>query len=270
MLLLACGGILSLLNVPVASSAANSIDVKHIAQAAPIDPQSPLWAQAKESEIPLSAQQIYQPGGGGSTRQVKVRALEDGQTFSVRVSWADSTRNDEVGPVPSDMAAVQLPIDPAALPYQCMGQSSSRVNIWQWKAALEKQSRDSGGAVDLDSEGVRNLTSNGICRAVDTPGMQPSARSYWDGAEWHVVFQRAMAKGDYGTAPLQPGGTTSVAFAVWNGAMGETRGMKSVSTWNTLAFEQAQQGSATGLVSLGAVVIISVALIAYAMRRLAD
>ena len=41
--------------------------------------------------------------------------------------------------VPSDSAAIQLPSTLLTLPYQCMGQSTNRVNIWQWKAALEKK-----------------------------------------------------------------------------------------------------------------------------------
>ena len=73
--------------------------------------------------------------------EVRVRALEDGQNFAIMVSWDDDTKNDTVGPVPSDAGAIQLPIDPQHLPYQCMGQSNSRVNIWQWKAALEKAGR---------------------------------------------------------------------------------------------------------------------------------
>src|SRR5262245_53674348 len=62
--LLLVGGTLGFLNVPLASSAANTINVKHIGQAVPLDPRSPLWDQAQEATIPLSSQQIYQPGGG--------------------------------------------------------------------------------------------------------------------------------------------------------------------------------------------------------------
>src|SRR3712207_137821 len=77
---MAFGAALSVFNAPLASSAANSIEVLHSEEAVPMDPEAELWNRAKEVEIPLSSQQIYQPGGG-STRLVRVRAIEDGQAI---------------------------------------------------------------------------------------------------------------------------------------------------------------------------------------------
>lgn len=266
-LLVSLGLTMGVLNVPLASSAANSLEVFHSTAAAPTDPQSPLWDSAKELQVPLSAQQMQQPGGG-TTRQVMVRAIEDGLTFSVRISWDDATKNDSVGSVPSDAAALQLPIDPLHVPYQCMGQTNSRVNIWQWKAALERQGVENN-AIEVESAGVRNLTSNGICKAVDTPGILPKVKSYHDGKQWHIVFWRAMAKGDLGTAPLMRGSNTSAAFAVWNGANGEAKGMKAVSTWNTVLFETPEANTAGNLITLAIVIVIAGAAVGWAMRRMA-
>ena len=266
------GACLSVLNIPMAASAANPVAVKRIVNAVPTDPESPLWNEASEAQIPLSAQQIYQPGGG-TTRMVKVRALEDGRDFAVMVSWEDDTRNDTLGEMPSDAMAVQLPIDPTNVPYQCMGQTTSRVNIWQWKAALERQSLDSmagtSAPVDMASGGARNLTSNGICKAVDTPGIEPTAKSFHDGKEWRVVFHRALGARDIGSAPLGGTAPTSIAFAVWNGARGEARGMKAVSTWNALQFQTQEESNAGNLLTLGAVILVSAAVVAFTMRRLA-
>ncbi len=259
------GFALATLNVPLASSAANAVEVQHITQAVPTDPQSPLWDQATEAQIPLSAQQMQQPGGG-TTRAVYVRALEDGMTFAIRVSWDDDTKNETVGSLPSDAAAIQLPIDPQHLPYQCMGQSTSRVNIWQWKAALEKEAGETLPTTGMEG-GARDLTSNGICKAVETNGIGPSARSYHDGKQWHVVYWRQLYKGDLVTAPIIREANTSIAFAVWNGANGETRGMKAVSTWNTLTFQTPPVNSAAGLVTVAAVVLVSAGIVGWAMRR---
>ncbi|MEO5953508.1 MAG: ethylbenzene dehydrogenase-related protein [Chloroflexia bacterium] len=263
-LVLFVGFTLAAFNVPLASSAANAVEVHHSAQAAPTDPQSPMWEQAAESEIPMSAQQMQQPGGG-TTKAVRVQAIEDGITFSIRVSWDDDTKNDTVGNLPSDAVAIQLPIDPKHLPYQCMGQSNSRVNIWQWKAALEKSAGENLSVTDMG--GARNLTSNGICKAVETNGVAPSAKSYHDGKAWHVVYWRKLYKGDISTAPLVRETSTSIAFAVWNGARGETRGMKAVSTWNTLQFQTPAANNTGNLITLAAVVLVSAGLIGWAMRR---
>lgn len=268
-LILFAGVMLSLFDVHLVSSASNSVDVVRVVEAVPTDPQSDMWDRAEESEIPLSAQQIYQPGGG-STRSVKVRALEDGQTIAFRVSWTDESRDDTMGSQPSDAAAIQFPIDPSNLPYQCMGQSSSKVNIWQWKATLEKQGMDNVSVASMETAGTRNLTSNGICKAVDSPGVEPRARSYHDGQMWHVVFYRALSKGDFGSAPLARGINSAVAFGIWNGARGEARGMKSVSTWNSLLFEATEANEVANIATLGFVIAISVGAVAYAMRRFAS
>jgi DMSO reductase family type II enzyme heme b subunit len=265
--LIGLGIALSLFNTPLASSAANSIEVYHSAEAVPTDPLAEPWNRAQEMEVPLSSQQIYQPGGG-STRLVRVRAMEDGQTVGFRMSWSDDTRDDTLGILPSDAAAIQLPIDPEHVPYQCMGQATSRVNIWQWKAALEKQGTENAGARAIEGAGVRNLTSNGICRAVDTPGIVPGVRSHHDGKQWHVVFYRAMGPGDLGTAPLAQGQHSVAAFAVWNGSRGETRGMKAVSTWNTLLFHTPEPNKAADLFTLGLVIAISAGAVAFAMKRI--
>jgi DMSO reductase family type II enzyme heme b subunit len=266
--LLGAGMLLNVLNVPLAASAANTVDVLHVTQGTPLDPQSPLWDQAKEAQIPLSAQQIYQPGGG-SVREVKVKAIEDGHSIAFRISWADDTRNDVAGVMPSDAAAIQLPMDPTHLPYQCMGMSDSRVNIWQWKAAYEKQGLENEGALAMENAGVRNLTSDGICKAVDTVGISPQVKSFHDGKEWHVVFYRGLGKGDTGSAPLTRDANSSIAFAVWNGARGETRGMKAVSTWNTLQFQAPESGSVTNLITMAVVIAISAGGVVWAMRRFA-
>jgi complex iron-sulfur molybdoenzyme family reductase subunit gamma len=269
-LVITLGMTLGVLNVPLASSATNSVEVLHLADAAaPIDPQSEVWNRAAEMEVPMSAQQMQQPGGG-STRLVRVRAVEDGLTFAIRMSWEDPSRDDGQGQVPTDAAAIQLPIDPHALPYQCMGQSNSRVNIWLWKAAFEISDRSAIGAVAEEGAGVRNLTSNGICKAVESAGLVPRVRSFHDGQMWHVVFTRGLGKGNLGSAPLEQAVSTSIAFAVWNGSQGEVRGMKAVTTWNTVAFSAPEKGNAGDLIALAAVVLVAAGAITFAMRRMAS
>jgi DMSO reductase family type II enzyme heme b subunit len=268
--LLVLGGTLSALNVPLATSAANSVAVLRIPEEIPLDPQSELWERTKEAEIAMSGQQIYQPGGG-STRAVRISALENGQDIAIRMSWDDPSKNDTLGDVPTDAAAIQLPIDPTHLPYQCMGQSTSKVNIWQWKAAWEREAREMLGSSPLAvvNQAVRNYTSNGICKAVETPGIAPEVQSFHDGRQWFLVYKRSLNIGDAGTAPLDPTLPTSIAFAVWNGAQGEVRGMKAVSTWNTLAFESVTKDNTGDLITLGVVILASIGVMIFAMRRFA-
>src|SRR5204863_6592785 len=142
---------------------------------------------------------------------------------------------------------------------QCMGQSTSRVNIWQWKAALEAEARASDGAIPYNN--TRNLTSNGICRAVDTDGVPPVANSTWRDGRWYVIFTRDLSAGNAGTAPLMPGQSTNAAFAIWDGGKGETRSMKAVSTWTPVDFGSASTAltanllTISGMIAAGALII---------------
>ena len=200
--IVALAGLLSLFNVSLVRAAGAVITVGQINAPIPAtDPFDKAWQAAPVADIPLSAQQMWQPGGG-SVAAVQVRALMNGQQMAFLVSWADDTKNDFVRDMPSDATAIQLPLDPTHLPYQCMGQSDSRVNIWQWKAALEAEARASEGAIPYNN--TRNLTSNGICRAVDTEGIHPVANSTWRDGRWYVIFTRDMASGNSGSAPLWP------------------------------------------------------------------
>jgi complex iron-sulfur molybdoenzyme family reductase subunit gamma len=193
-----------------------------------------------------------------------VRALEDGLTVGFRMSWDDDTRDDTTGQLPSDSAAIQLPTNPEHLPYQCMGQSSNKVTIWQWKAALEREGAENLGASVQAGSGVRNLLSNGICKAVDTQStMEPRVSSFHDGRQWHVVFSRALGPGDLTTAPLVTTANTAIAFAIWNGSQREARGMKAVSTWNTLEFDAPDASNVGNLITLGLVIVASAGVVAY-------
>jgi DMSO reductase family type II enzyme heme b subunit len=248
--LMAVGSVFSLADVSLVRAATSGITAALVAQTLPeADPFSPLWSQSPQMVVPISAQQMWQPGGGGSVHEVRVRALHNGKRVAFLLNWDDEQATDYVKDKSSDAIAIQLPIDPARLPYQCMGQSNNRVNIWQWKAQFQQQALDTGAA----EKGARNLTSNGICRAVDTPGISPVATGVWRNGQWNVVFARDMGGGDPGSALLAPGTPSNAAFAVWNGDKGETRGMKGVSTWTPL--EMVEQKSDTVGVNLGLVVI---------------
>ncbi len=262
--LVALAGLLSMANVSLVRAAGGSITVGHIDLAMPsTDPFTKIWDAAPVTDVPLSAQQIWQPGGG-SVSAVQVRALENGQQIAFLVSWADATKNDYVRDLPSDAGAIQLPLDPTHLPYQCMGQASSRVNIWQWKAALEANARASEGAIPFN--GTRNLTSNGICRAVDTDGVRPVANSTWRDGRWYVIYTRALAAADDGSAPLLVGTTTNAAFAIWDGGKGETRAMKAVSTWTPVTIGSAGATTVKDLLTMGVLIVIGVIVVVLGLR----
>jgi hypothetical protein len=61
--------------------------------------------------------------------------------------------------------------------------------------------------------------------------------SSWRDGVWRVAFVRDLKAASRDDLALSPGGSISVAFAVWNGSANERNGQKTVSVWNTLKLE---------------------------------
>jgi DMSO reductase family type II enzyme heme b subunit len=145
-----------------------------------------------------------------------------------------------------------------------MGQSTNLVNNWQWKAAIEQTALNSGQPYN----GTRNLTSNGMGKAVETRGVPPTATSTWRDGHWYVIYSRKLAPAGPGTAPLMIGENTNAAFAIWDGAKGETRSMKAVSTWIPVELPGLTKNGLMDFVSLGILVLVAAGAVVLAWRMI--
>jgi DMSO reductase family type II enzyme heme b subunit len=183
-----------------------------------------------------------------------------------------STDGDSVGDF-SDGAAIQLSTD-ADPPLFTMGEPGRAVNIWHWKGVWgvdrPKVAQGPAGAADtyysdrhgwmfgasitddesfLTGLAARNSVSAGpdpgfadelaatrFGTLTPRPSASPSVRvvSEWADGTWRVLFRRELAPPDGDGIALGVGGEVSVAFAVWDGAIGDRNGKKSVSIWQTL------------------------------------
>lgn len=84
---------------------------------------------------------------------------------------------------------------------------------------------------DLSAVGFGSLTTQ-PAESQDVHG----SSEHRDGV-WRVVMSRPLDDGDPNDVALDPSGPAAVvAFAVWDGARGDRDGLKSVSTWLSLAF----------------------------------
>ncbi len=137
-----------------------------------------------------------------------------------------------------DGAAIQFPITPVQLrgaghpePAYLMGDAQGPVNIWQWKADWEKNGRVP----------VENLAAAGFGTLTAQRSQNVRGKGLWNDGKWRVAFSRAMAGGGE-VAEFAPGKVMPIAFSVWNGAMSQVDGEKSVSTWSYLKIEPRGQG----------------------------
>lgn len=268
-------------NVSLVNSASLTLEPTVLASGEELpvnEPEAALWQRANNADVkiiavPMSAQQMVRPAGG-STKVIYISALADSEALALKVSWADDTMNNaEDGYQSTDQVAVQWPMKAAGtLPFQCMGQLDAPVNLWQWKASQQLTNDTVGNG----QSPVYNLMSNGICKAADVPGLIPQGRGVWGkfrddaGGEqtgWSVVFARNFSKGDNNSAEIEPGHSTNVAFAVWNGAPGifEHKGRKAVASWVQFNIVAGPKVDLTWL-SLLSILAVSVVLVGLALR----
>ena len=260
--LLLAAAILTQLNVRLASSQAPSLVSTHTGSDVPLDdPLASVWDSTTPVEIPLSAQTITIPKGGGSIRAVSARSLNDGRKVYFRLEWEDPTE-DTSAFAPQDFrdaAAIEFPASGvSSVPSFCMGQIGGQVNIWQWKGDWQAdidhgfvdvpdaypnvqsdlyqfQQDDTfypGRAVgNLISETerkspVEDLVSAGFGTLTTADVQKVQGKGVWQDGKWYVLFARDMDLGGDFYVPFKRGQTTNVAFAVWDGANGERNGLE--------------------------------------------
>lgn len=207
----------------------------------------------------------------GAVADLHVQAVHDGKSLALRLSWSDSSQNERaVKPEEfEDMGAVEL-YQGQAEPFLGMGSADAPIDLWQWRAGRgETAPEDSQLDVyPFDSPLYRELLkgkqlpdyitgraagnplskreTSGAGLAAKGPGSttfrpKPSqfvaASAAWNQGHWSVVLHRPLAVAADGGLTLKPGGSYSVAFAIWDGEARDRGPQKSVSIWHDLKLE---------------------------------
>jgi hypothetical protein len=209
-----------------------------------------------------------------STQEVRVQAITDGSEIAFRIEWLDAISNDAAKPHHFvDGCAVQLPqkID-ASVPAPQMGETSKTVEISYWRA--DWQAIVDGRADDITSlypnakpdhypfnarslennpdaqretairyspakaagnfrqgpreKPVEDLIAEGPGTLSPNPQGSSRAKGVRTSEGWVVVITRPMPAGFTRDQPTQ------IAFAVWEGAHGETGARKMRTGWVNL------------------------------------
>ncbi|MCI0435979.1 MAG: ethylbenzene dehydrogenase-related protein, partial [Gemmatimonadetes bacterium] len=207
-----------------------------------------------------------------AVKEIKARAVHNGHWIAFQLEWRDATKSDRIVVDRfGDQVAVEMPVrfDKDALPSPMMGHSGARVDIWQWRAAFQRD-LDTGepqvrdlypyAQVDVYPDQVLRATDarpytgalgvdNPISHPLRTPVLDQSAegwgtmtveaegqdgdgRSVWEDGTWRVVIVHPLATaGGENDIHLFPGDESVVAFAVWDGGSREVGSRKAWSNW---------------------------------------
>lgn len=261
--------ILSLLGVALLSGAPLAVSGGGVAVAftendVPVSPDDAAWDKIPATEIALMPQMIVTPRGGAqSVKNVTVQAVHDGLWLAMRLTWSDATPDQSVGvDAFRDAIAIGFPItETETPPSPFMGDAEHPVNIWQWTADFDANSRGEGGFAERypHTEGVwyfpadpavtRTVTGWRGFEAVaelEAYGFGTLERKsvqnvrglglHSDG-EWSVVLRRRMSTGQPRDPQFRATDETMAIFAVWNGDEGDVNGMKAITmAWTPISF----------------------------------
>lgn len=133
-----------------------------------------------------------------------------------RLRWHDASedRDGTLGHFP-DAIALQFALQDSSRTSYLMGTPDAPVNIWHWKGSTDR-------AENLAAGGFGSLT-----RVTEQGVEAASAYRAGRGGEWIVVFSRAIeSEGEFEASFAN---SVPVAFAVWQGSIGQRDGDKLVS-----------------------------------------
>jgi DMSO reductase family type II enzyme heme b subunit len=243
------------------------VRVRHVGPVA--DPAAPVWTLAKPTRVAMAPQVIVPPMKlDAAIKELSVRAVHNGAWIAFLIEWKDPSQSDRIVVDNfGDQVAVELPIKKEPLPSPMMGNPGGRVNIMQWRAALQRdldygpstvRDRYPNAWVDVYPDEVLNAADarpytgalgldNPVSQADLSPVLDQMAEGWgtltvkpdqhalgkgiwWEGA-WHVVIARPMASDDADAPQLAPGDRTVAAFAAWEGGSREVGARKSWSSW---------------------------------------
>jgi hypothetical protein len=232
------------------------------------DPAGTYWEAAREWSVTLMAQPMIAPRPEVTTTEaVIVQAVHDGKRIAFRLRWKDPEVS-EAGRLGefSDALALEFPLREGPLPPVMMGAKGMPVHLFHWRAQYQRdkergkptvkelypnQSVDmypheykeapcndpaaaekycpsaaEGNPQSYQKTGVDELIAEGFSTSSVQEGRGAGARGVWRNGEWVLVIGRPLAIA--GGSTLKPGGSSNVAFAVWQGGKGEVGSRKCV------------------------------------------
>ena len=233
------------------------LEVKRVSKSLPQSPNDPAWQvkeEIKKLTIELGPQLITNPQWPNpAVKQVSVSALRSQHEICIRLEWEDDSN--ELATSYSDdyidKAAVMFPIYPGDdIPPITMGAEGEPVNIWQWKASLEKPLKkslfpgstplsktvvqDDNMETDIKKSPVEDLNAEGFSTLTYQENQNVRGKGVWKNKTWRVMFRRSLSDDDSRDAQIT--GSIPMAVAVWNGSNKERNGQKGLSNWILLKF----------------------------------
>ena len=195
----------------------------------------PAWSEIKEtSYFPLVGQVVIEPRQfNPSIDLVTAKSLYNDNAISFLFTWDDRTRtlpqeDEETGETVEDAIAVQFPVKTpkSALdskPYFIWG-GRLPVYLWHWKVS------DPDKITEMNAKGINNAT-------VQSSQSQIQVESVYEDGRYRLLVKRALKTDDKKDLQFEIGSFIPIAFSAWDGANGDVKTKRAISTWYTFVLD---------------------------------
>lgn len=194
------------------------------------------WGEIEEaSYFPLVGQVVIEPRQfNPSIDSVTAKSFYNDNEVAFLFQWDDRTKtlpqvDDETGETVEDAIAVQFPVkvpksptDPK--PYFIWGDGRRPVYLWTWKVA------EADKISEMNAKGIDNASVQESQSQIQVGGV------YEDG-RYRLWVKRALKTEDKNDLQFEPGTFIPIAFSVWDGANGDLKSKRAISTWYTFVLD---------------------------------
>ena len=191
----------------------------------------PAWDEIKEaSYFPLVGQVVIEPRQfNPSIDSVTAKSFYNDNEVAFLFTWDDRTKtlpqeDDETGETVEDAIAIQFPVklpkNPLdSKPYFIWG-GRRPVYLWQWKVA--------------EPDTITEMNAKGIDHAsVQSSQSQMQVEGVYEEGRYRLWVKRALKTDDKNDLQFAPGIFIPIAFSAWDGANGDVKTKRAISTWYT-------------------------------------
>ena len=189
------------------------------------------WGEIEETSFfPLVGQIVIEPRQfNPSIDSVTAMSFYNDNEVAFLFTWDDRTKtlpreDDETGETVEDAIAIQFPVklpkNPSdSKPYFIWG-GRRPVYLWQWKVA--------------EPDKITEMNAKGIDKAsVQSSQSQVQVEGVYEDGRYRLWVKRALKTDDKNDLQFAPGIFIPIAFSAWDGANGDVKTKRAISTWYT-------------------------------------
>ncbi len=182
------------------------------------------YGKSKFAVLPLYFQQLKVLPGRPYFVPASARGYHDKKNVALLLEWDDATSNAGSDGKPADVLEVQL-APSRSFTFALHGLEAEPVNLWRWTG------KEPGKGVEVDASGAFKEKIQDAAQQ----GLKVAAS--WKGGKWRVLFTRTVLGGP-GDAPLDVGGSNPILFHLMDGAWGDEKFQRMLTTWHQVALEE--------------------------------